>query len=524
MSTNKRVRLNVSTKYELIQDKGKGVKISELATKYGIVESTIRKIIKEKDKIRRAFESNIGGERKSLKGAANPELERTLIAFVTDMNARGGQVSQDLIQVKARDIATKSNITDFQASRGFFQNFKKRNSVAMKQLHGDSTSVDENIVNEWKKKIAGLTQDYSADDVFNLDELGLFYQLVPSRTFAVKGSKCLSGKKSKLRITVLLGSNCSGTEKLKPLVIGKFAKPHCLRKAILAKTLPVFYEYNRRAWVTSALFQDYLSSLNNKFMKSKRNVIIFLDNCPAHPHGLIFSNIKLVFLPANTTLVTQPMDMGIIKCFKDYYKKRVMRLIINELECNRTFLIKDVKVNLSHAISYIDLAWKEVTANTINNCFKKAGFDSVTDTIDEEEVDNEDMQSYWNDLNQLDGTNNMDLNDYLECDNQLAITGESAERNLEIELRAKFHQDSDTEDSDEDDDINVVEDIDICPSLRSVLDSLNILRQFSHSVPNRDFNFISPFIDKMERVISFNRSALSVQTKVTDFFTPQDNV
>lgn len=170
-------------------------------------------------------------------------------------------MSQLAIQKKALNIASNLNINNFQASRGIFHSFKKRYLIAMKQLHGDVSRVNETLVNEWKAKLSTITEDYSNDDIFNLDELGLFHQPMPGRTFAVKGNKCLNGKKSKLRITVLLGSNCSGTENPKPSVIGKFAKPHCLRKAIAAKNLPVIYD-NRRAWMTSNIFLEYLSSLN----------------------------------------------------------------------------------------------------------------------------------------------------------------------------------------------------------------------------------------------------------------------
>lgn len=71
MSTNKRIRLDLSTKFELIQDRQKGVKNIELETKYGISGSTIQNIIADKEKIMTALESNIGGKRKSMKGAAS---------------------------------------------------------------------------------------------------------------------------------------------------------------------------------------------------------------------------------------------------------------------------------------------------------------------------------------------------------------------------------------------------------------------------------------------------------------------
>lgn len=42
-----------------------------------------------------------------------------------------------------------------------------------------------------------------------------------------KYKKCHGGKLSKDRVTLLLAANMSGTEKCKPLMIGKSKKPRC---------------------------------------------------------------------------------------------------------------------------------------------------------------------------------------------------------------------------------------------------------------------------------------------------------
>ena len=47
-------------------------------------------------------------------------------------------------------------------------------------------------------------------------------------------------------MTVLIGSNASGTEKLPLFVIGKSAKPRCFKNA----RLPVEYAANKKAWMT----------------------------------------------------------------------------------------------------------------------------------------------------------------------------------------------------------------------------------------------------------------------------------
>jgi len=66
-----------------------------------------------------------------------------------------------------------------------------------------------------------LLKDYEPHNVFNADETALFYKCLPDRTMTFKNEKCHGGKHSKERVTILLATNMSGTEKLKPLIIGK---------------------------------------------------------------------------------------------------------------------------------------------------------------------------------------------------------------------------------------------------------------------------------------------------------------
>ena len=76
--------------------------------------------------------------------------------------------------------------------------------------------------------------------------------------------------------------------------------------------------------------EKILETLNRQMLKEKRNVILFLDNATVHPPSLIdkFSNIKIVFLPKNTTSRLQPLDAGIIQSFKSKYQTKLMRYVI----------------------------------------------------------------------------------------------------------------------------------------------------------------------------------------------------
>ena len=84
-------------------------------------------------------------------------------------------------------------------------------------------------------------------------------------------------------------------------------------------SLAVSYTANRKAWMTSEIFNEWLSSA--RLQRESRRVLLFSDNYPAHNLIGNYTNIEIHLLPPNTTLGLQPMDQGVIKNFKLYYKK-----------------------------------------------------------------------------------------------------------------------------------------------------------------------------------------------------------
>ena len=99
---------------------------------------------------------------------------------------------------------------------------------------------------------------------------------------------------------------------------------------------------------------------------------------------MFFLNIKVAFLPKNTTSRLQPLDAGIIKIFKVYYRKLLVRhtlATINDSDDNATKICKSVNVLLP--IRWIKQAWEQVSATTINNCFEHYG---AMQTKSEEEL------------------------------------------------------------------------------------------------------------------------------------------
>ena len=213
-----------------------------------------------------------------------------------------------------------------------------------------------------------MIDGYSNADIFNADETAVYYKQLPDRTLSVKTRAVHGGKRSKERITVLLCGSMEG-EKLPLLVIGKSESPRCLRGI---HNLPCQYEHSKNAWMTTMLFQKWLSTINRRMASEGRYILLFLDNAACHNIESTYSNIKLMYFPPNCTPVLQPMDQGVIWSFKCLFRRYLLEYILSLLE--DTQLVRNTEVNLLLAMHLMTKAWSSVHPDIILNSYIRSGF------------------------------------------------------------------------------------------------------------------------------------------------------
>lgn len=189
-------------------------------------------------------------------------------------------ISGPLIRAKAEEFDLQLGIEGFACSERWLTRFKERNGLVFRAVSGEAAAADATACGDWQaRRLPEILQEYSPESIYNVDETALFFKLLPSKSLSFKGERCTGGKLSKDRLTVLIGANMTGSDKLKPLVIGKSKHPRCFKNVA---SLPVSYQANSKAWMTQAIFREWIYREDARFSREKKNGLFLVDDFPGH--------------------------------------------------------------------------------------------------------------------------------------------------------------------------------------------------------------------------------------------------
>ena len=292
-------------------------------------------------------------------------------------------------------------------------------------------------------------------------------------------------------------------DKLPMFIIGKSQKPRCFKNI---KTLPCRYRGQKKIWMDSTLFEEWVRELDSQFEKENRKVALIVDNCTAHPEIGELKAIDLFFLPPNT-------DQGVIRSLKARYRTKVVQKMIEAIDGNKSLPY----VSVLDAMKMLVLSWDEVTDKIVQNCFRKAGFCE----IDEEDAVSDDpfaeLKDTFTQLINLDKTfEDVTVEDIASFDDMLVSTQEPLS---DEEILADILPiDVDVQhDSDEDDSQSEVFEVLVKPNPSQLRAAIDTLMNYSMIVGTDELQGLTV---KVSRIVELEMKSRTKQKQMTDYLLP----
>ncbi|XP_005608571.1 tigger transposable element-derived protein 1 [Equus przewalskii] len=400
-----RKAITLDVKLQVLRRFEAGEKLSEIAKALGLAVSTVATIRDNKEKIKASSRVATPLRASRLtrhRSAVMETMERLLHVWLEDQTQRNVPLSVTIIQEKAKSLfddlqrqkGESSRTETFSASKGWFVRFKERHCLPHFKMNGTAPGHKDGYPEVLKSIIQ--EGEYTPQQVFNVDETGLYWKRMPEGTFISMEEKAEPGfKSSKDRLMLLLGGNAAGDFKLKPLLVYHSENPKAL-KGYSKPNLPVIWRSNRKAWATRSIFHEWFTyffcpavekycAQNNLTNKA----LLILDNAPCHPVNLsdLSDNVRVEYLPDSTADSVQPMSQGVASVFKAQYLRRTFEHILEATDGEDTAIIREFwrNYNIMDAVDNIAVAWEELRPATMNSVWKKiwpecVQFQSVSQT------------------------------------------------------------------------------------------------------------------------------------------------
>ena len=410
-------KVEIGTKIEILSFlEAPGGTIRKAAEKFGVSKGVVQGVKKRKVELL-SYRDNNQNLKFTRLGHVSP-VNRLVYRWFAIVRGQGFPISGPIVKEKAILFAQVVGDHSFKASDGWLESWRKRNSISFRSISGESGNVDFSSAEKWKINLSSLCNGYEPKNIFNMDETGYFFRSLPDKTLASKGDECKGGKLSKDCLTLALTCSMLG-EKLPPLLIGKSNNPRCFRGVDLSK-YPCDYRSSSKAWMTNPLFNEYLLNLNSEMERQGRKILLFIDNAPVHiidpDTEAKLDCVEVKYFPPNLTSLLQPLDGGIIRSFKARVRKFSILKILSLIDSQTHASELTKKLNVLDAMRFVVQSWNDVTASTIQACFKNCGFlvdsNGLENGVEEAEIIEDELASL---LREVGGISQMHIDEKLDC-------------------------------------------------------------------------------------------------------------
>ena len=186
-------------------------------TAFSVGRTQVRSIIKEKEEILTAYQSNLskGQKQKRQRTGKFSDVNQALWDWYTLCRSSNIPVSGTMLQEETLLIAEKLGIEGFAASNGWLESFKKTQNISTKSVAGEEGDLSSVTLESWKERSRELVRGWKPENIWNIDETGCFWKGLPEVSLNKKGSRCSGGKQSKQRNMWAFFVNAAGGKELR---------------------------------------------------------------------------------------------------------------------------------------------------------------------------------------------------------------------------------------------------------------------------------------------------------------------
>ena len=156
-----------------------GLSNIKIASQFGCGCTQVANILLNKTAILEAYTNGANAETKYLqpRNCMYPDIDTKVWEFYCEARSKNMPVNGGLWKAEALAITKDFNYKDFSASNGWLDSFSTRHQLRYGTLHGESTGVDSTVCNKWKEQLPRLCAGYKMEDIYNVDETGIFFGL-----------------------------------------------------------------------------------------------------------------------------------------------------------------------------------------------------------------------------------------------------------------------------------------------------------------------------------------------------------
>ena len=132
-------------------------------------------------------------------------MDEKLSEWVDCIESKGGILNDMLLKNKVLAIVKTKNLSEYKAWIGWLPKWKKRHRCRVRWLHGESFIETPIDTENFKKTLREKIKIYGEENVYNADETGIFYKLIPSKYLCKNirnGHKILKDRISVLLCTI----------------------------------------------------------------------------------------------------------------------------------------------------------------------------------------------------------------------------------------------------------------------------------------------------------------------------------